>query len=715
MKNISIEIIDDASPYLPDVKRLWRKNSDTLGFFPEGAFDEHAANKLVIVAVSVEKHFLGYLLYRTVRHGNGWPVAVIVHLCVASTHRGNNVAKTLVQSLCKLTKDNFLRIELKCRRDFDANRLWPKIGFTCVGEEIGRAGAPLGRWHLTFRELPLIALLDQKTLAKRFLAVIDNNILFRLQDPVPTKAPPHERLLHEEAKALLEDWLIGDVTLSITDEALNEIERHNDPNVRQRRRRFSEGFYRIKVSQEAQGKVYHSLENHFSGMLTLNSRSDIIQVSQAIAGDAYCFITQDTGVLRKAGVVEKEFGMKVLSPGEFVGHADEVIREIQYRPTALAGSRRLTKSIISSRLSADLYPRFRDSFSGERKTKFESQLRVFMAQPARYNLELCRQSSGEPLVLVVYDRCLPEELTIPLLRVAPSPFADTVLRYVLRQIVMTSFNEKRMITRIGDNSGNDQFGAALEEVGFSNIGGEWIKCNLPFIGNSQDLCSALNELDGAAAIKDIRDAIIPHIKSRDPVPLVDIERRLWPAKIMDTNIPNYIISIKAAWAQHLFDEDLAIQTLYGAKEETALRHENVYYRRYRYPAQVRSPGRILWYVMKDTDYRNSMQLKACSFLDEVVTGKAKDLFKRFQRLGIYEWRDILRDAGNPDNPLMALRFSNTEAFRSPINLQSVIEIVKKGDGKSLCLQSPQIISARSFEALYCAGMEIKCRTSRERG
>jgi hypothetical protein len=137
------------------------------------------------------------------------------------------------------------------------------------------------------------------------------------------------------------------------------------------------------------------------------------------------------------------------------------------------------------------------------------------------------------------------------------------------------------------------------------------------------------------------------------------------------------------------------------------RHENIYYRRYRYEGQVRSPARILWYVTKSQHQKNSMQLKACSALDEIIIGKAKDLFRNFQRLGIYEWTDIMRDtSNNPNHSLMALRFNNSEIFRYPIGLQSFLETVKREDGKSLCLQSPQTISAKSFAILYSKGMGI---------
>jgi predicted nucleic acid-binding protein len=704
---MSIEIIDESSPFLTEVKKLWRKNSDTLGFFPEGAFAEHAAKKSVIIAVSAQKDIMGYLLYRTVKRGAGWPIAVIVHLCVANNHRGRGVAKNLVESLRKMTSYNFLRVELKCRRDFEANKMWPHIGFTYDGDDIGRAGLPLGRWYMAFRDLPLMALFRQKDLAKKFLAVIDSNILFRLQDPVVATAPAHERILCEEAKALLEGWLDEDVTLAITNETLNEIERQNNYDERQRRRLFSKEFHRIESSQDKLEKVYERLEAYFTGTPTDNLKSDIVQVSQAIAGNAFCLITQDLGLIKRADLVEREFGIKIMAPGEFVGHVDEVIREVQYCPKALGGSRRLMKSTIHGRLPPNIYSQFRYSPLGERKNEFEAQLRVFMAQPSRYVLELCSQSSGNHMVFIVYDRGSRGELAIPVLRIASSPFAQTVLRYVLRQIILTSFHEKCVITTIGDRSCGDRFSEALEEAGFSKIDGHWVKCNLPFAGDSEDLRAVLETQSDGVVLRNICSALSAAMQTGDPIALVDIERRLWPAKILDANIPNYIISIKSGWAQHLFDEDLAAQTLYGAREEIALKHENVYYRRYRYPAQVRGPARILWYVMKDHRYRNSMQLKACSFLDEVVTGKAKDLFKRFQRLGIYEWTDILRDAQKkPDNPLMALCFSNTEVFPHPIDLQSFTGIVKREDDKSLCLQSPQVISAKSFAILYKAGMGI---------
>lgn len=50
----TIQAIDDLSPHLEAVKRLWRPHSDKLGFMPAGAFAEYAQKRHIIVALSGE-------------------------------------------------------------------------------------------------------------------------------------------------------------------------------------------------------------------------------------------------------------------------------------------------------------------------------------------------------------------------------------------------------------------------------------------------------------------------------------------------------------------------------------------------------------------------------------------------------------------------------------------------------------------------------------
>lgn len=97
---MTIEFIDNTNKFLDDVKALGRKNSATLGFMPEGGFEDHARNKCIIIARQ-EIEFVGYLMYRVVSR---YSRISIVHLCVADAYRGKGVSTSLLDALKVNTK-----------------------------------------------------------------------------------------------------------------------------------------------------------------------------------------------------------------------------------------------------------------------------------------------------------------------------------------------------------------------------------------------------------------------------------------------------------------------------------------------------------------------------------------------------------------------------------------------------------------------------------
>jgi hypothetical protein len=168
------------------------------------------------------------------------------------------------------------------------------------------------------------------------------------------------------------------------------------------------------------------------------------------------------------------------------------------------------------------------------------------------------------------------------------------------------------------------------------------------------------------------------------------------------------VPIQPQWAQELFDEDLANQTLFGATKLLALNREAIYYRASR-PQVLTTPGRILWYVSQDQQgrYQGGGAVRACSRLEEVSIGLPKDLYRRFQRLGIYEWPQVLAAArGNINQPIMALRFSHTELFRRPIP-RAELRAAYTESGCGLMLQSPsRVPTPQLFAQLYRQGMAL---------
>ncbi len=98
-----------------------------------------------------------------------------------------------------------------------------------------------------------------------------------------------------------------------------------------------------------------------------------------------------------------------------------------------------------------------------------------------------------------------------------------------------------------------------------------------------------------------------------------------------------------------------------------------------------------------------MTVKACSRIEEVLLGTPKALFKKLSRLGVYQWNDVLRASGGElTQPLLAFRFSMTERFTKPLDLQML-----KSLGVRSPIMSPRRITAEQFENIYTLGKCLK--------
>jgi hypothetical protein len=143
-------------------------------------------------------------------------------------------------------------------------------------------------------------------------------------------------------------------------------------------------------------------------------------------------------------------------------------------------------------------------------------------------------------------------------------------------------------------------------------------------------------------------------------------------------------------------------SLWGAETELALNPDSVYYRASR-PSMRTDLGRILWYVSADDEIHGSKRIRACSQLQDVVTGGPKELFRRFRRFGVYDWKHVLAAAGDLERNLMALQFSDTELFHNPISWDDTRTILQRFGIRST-FQSPTEITEDVFIELYRRGL-----------
>lgn len=689
---MQIIVINEHSPHLEVIKKLWRLNSATLGFFPEGAFLEYARRKNIIAAVDENNTCCGYLIYRTSRYR-----ATIVHLCIANEYRGKGITRDLVKFLCQTTKDLY-GIGLKCRRDFPAHSVWPKLGFIAQDDFPGRGKA---KNELTYYWLdhghpnlftPEIVYENQK-----LYIVIDANILIDFYTDTDC-----------ESAGLLSDAFKDYISIYLTDEIRNELHRQEGKEQRQAILEFSDQYPLIPYDKEKYKNSYSLLRPMFPLNLSDNDKSDLIHLAKTIAGDFKFFVTRDNDLLLKHQQIYEHFGLSILCPSDIITYLDELLREAEYQPSRLSGTTVSFQRLQSnSHLSLPGY--FQCPGLNERKGVFLNTLKSFSSQPDLYTCNVVSDQGQIPIALIVYDRSNENYLNIPIIRISTSVLAPTVIRNILFQAVHISAQEKRLFIKITEPYLHPSIKAALSELGFTELTNEFVKINLAMADYSDKITEYIKEISNSFEIN-YRDLLLHFAKLlsdknliNDTYSISKIERRLWPLKILDANIPSFILSIKAIWAEYLFDTGLAEQNLFGVDPGLALNNESVYYRSARNSRGLSAPARILWYISSDKNYSGAKAIRVCSYLNSVLVDKPKFLYKQYKYLGVYEWKHInnlVKDNTNTD--IMAIKFDLSETLSYPINYAEVKGSLDMYDIRSP-LQAPIPIPSNLFGQLYNMG------------
>lgn len=687
-----IRPITDLPAFGRTVKAIGRANTASLGFLPSGAFDQYLSQGTVLVAVDDNDECVGYLLWR-ISQGQ----ARIVHLCVRESARGKGVARALVQALHQRTQ-GLQGISLWCRRDFSAHQMWPKLGFTPRIDKPGRSrsGSELTFWWLDHNHPTIFTYAERERLASKVSVVLDANIFFDLN--VPSQ--------RYESMALEADWLEDILEICVTDEIYTEIDRNQDAAERRRLQGAVSKYTLMHYEQSRFLTVFRELAPFFASRTSESSLSDRNQVAKAIAADARFFTTRDYDLLKLSDAIYKAYGITIIRPSDIVVYHDELRRELEYQPARMAGTLLDIRRVQAheQKLIADV---FAGHTPGENQATFSATLRRYLVTPEHADCLVALDTSGDMLAVMVLE-WQEGELKIPLLRVRKHPLASTLARHLVLRATYQSSRRQNNITRMTDLFSGEIVASALSECGFTRTLDDWLKVNLAVAASAYDVAHVLDQVASKLGKSGKTYHQLAMLLRRDEVKgdsgfMADVEQTLWPVKITDAAMPTYIVPIRPIWAQHLFDEQLANETLFGADPRLALNGEAVYYRSRR-PSMLDYPGRILWYVSSDSRYQWAKKIRACSILDEVVIGSAKALFHQYRRLGVYEWEHVLTIAkGNPESQIMALKFSHTELFTGAVTWDDLQELLHKTHGHGSQIQSPVKVTNDLFYRLYKLG------------
>lgn len=688
--------IDGSSPLLEAVISLGDQNCATLGFLPEQAFHDYAQKKHIIVALSEDQTLLGYLLFRISKD-----VTSIVHLCISNEHRGNGIAKSLMDYLFETTTHTY-GIRLQCRRDYRLNSFWRSLGFTPLSEKPGRAKKTqtiLTIWLRPHKHDTLFDYVENALQPKPFTAILDTNIVIDLFEGS-----------HNESLQLQADYLQDIVTYKVADTIFHEINSQENTELRKTTMKFAKQFDIVNNSNLFEyGRIFDDIQNQLSKPISDNTLQDISHITHSILSGALAFITRDEIWIGSeiSDYINNHYGLQILSPGEFILSIDEFSRQENYFPQQLVGLDLQYSKMTVADLK-DITSDFQNSITSETLRQLHQQIRLLMSDPLRNNILTIKKNS-HIIALFVYTQSH-SDMEISLLRLSSNFLLPSLRSTLLRRIAMK-------LLEIAANS-QIEFISMKNSLGIPEDVQDAFLCAGYQKSNSQIYKILLTQITNKISfIKDYAHICIRHKIDNSieelpadlhlsPQHIVSIEKTCWPLKLNDVSIPTYIVPIKPHYAMELFDEKLSnsnISFFPNERIEPALSIENIYFKSAHQVPQ-NFPARILWYVSHDKNLMYDMCIRACSYLDSIETDSAKKIFNRYKRLGVLDWGNILSLAkGDPHNYISCYKFSFTELFSHPIPYITLKEWHQNSNRKTISLQSYTEIDNTSFISLYNYG------------
>lgn len=661
-------VTESETSLIDAVIRLADQNRATLGLMPRGAFREFAAQGGMLAACDEAGALAGYALFSVARGR-----VRLIHLCVADDFRRRGVAARLVEAISKLHGD-LAGILLKCRRDFAATRLWEALGFEARNEVPGRSKdrAPLVVWWLSHNIPDLFSTLEESA---RTPVAIDHNVFVDL-------AIDRERPGADESQALEADWISEQITLTVTRESRNEILDIPHPGERKRQRGMIERFAELSYGAPELVRAREAWRSAVD-FVPQEDLADCNHIISAAAGGAHIFVTRDERLLaRYSGAAAETFDMRIMRPSDLVAHLDEIANAERYRPVELRGTG-FTVEPFGAGAEATL-DRFLDRQGGERKSDYRRRLRQLIAD-AGSTREWVRDPHGT-VIAVWTSRAEAGALTVDLLRVDSSSQAATVGRLISLELRLRALALELDTILIRDSHVPSNLRSDLQVDGYMRM--------------SEGLVAAVinahsqAEVESKIACHAARDTLLPALRAaRTLRQVLALERALWPAKLLDTDLPNYLVPIRPVWASELLG---VTTTLTERPPLLGISREHVYYRTPR--ANPRAPARLAWYA-SGTSKRGIGAVVAVSHLIDVDTDDPRELFRRYRRLGAYQLSNVTAAARN--GVASALRFVDTEVLAKPVPIERLRTLDAKRQIGTV--QSPTAMDSALFAAVYREG------------
>ena len=659
---------------LPVVLGLLKRAKATVGFLTDEAVVERLRKGTLIAAV-IDGEVVGYLLFDLPAN-----TVTIRQLVVAPHARGTGVARALVDELVNRYQASYRGIRLTCRRDFEANEVWHRLGFSPRGERSGRGSSErvLTRWWRSFGQPDLFSLAREND--DRPVAAADTNVLIRGADGDA-----------DVVEHLLADWVRAEVVFGFVDHSLVEINGNDDDEIRRAHSQYAMGFdelqFSFDIAEALRSEVFEAL-----GPVAGQHADDIVLATRAAAAGARWFVTEDFPFRVACGPSVKDVAdIEVVSIAEMVIAADQLVRGELYQGRYLQGTDIEVREIASGDID-EVARTFLNQRAGETLRVWRKKLHALATEVARTRLYLFCDRSG-PIALGAVTSG--EVLEVPVCRVRRGPAEPTLARQLLGWLREKCLEAGGTAIQITDRSPGQWIEDRCAAEGFLParrptavpVRGVTTIAELGAMLASPPLATTLGAEYGGT------------LSRLPPTPTAahSVESVFHPVVVTGAGLPVVRVPISLGYAIELFDYALSEGRLWGRERSVALRREHVYFRTPSVPSLFTSPARLLWQVTGEKRHGGGT-VRAWSLLDETVVGNVDHLISRFSHLGVLNSEEIQSMARA--HQVMALRFSHTTVFPRAVTLSEYREIMAELEpGAGITHAGPQPVSERVFVRL----------------
>lgn len=651
------------SPEFDAVVDLWRRNSRWLGFMPTQGFQDRTQRETLFAAL-VDGQVAGYVLFDLPRD-----VVKIIHLCIDASHRGLGIARSLINAVGQQYQDR-RGIRLDCRQDYDANALWPKLGFVALAERRGRsrAGTLLTTWFRSHGHHNLFTAPTDDSKNPSIIVAIDFNIVLDLIDEPTDRGLP--------SRHMLDDWITQLAEICITDEAYQEASRLPTPDRRHHVRSQLEQFSKLSVSRD---QSWQDLVSKVSAVVPRAQDSDHHHLADAIAGKSHYFVTRDRELTNNDKRLKEYFGIDVVSPQQLIIDLDMARSEDRYMPE------QLNATSVSIHRAIDDEPAFIRSFQSHARSEPQPNLigilRAAQSTPDQRQIIIIRTETGADIATAI-SYVANNALIVSALRLSGGDrLTNTIGRQLCFLIKAYALDKDLRFVQVTDQYIPHTLEESLHDEGYVHNNKVWIYTIITGVALASDIYINQDITESDIALH---------------------EHQNWPAKLLGGGLKTFVIPIRPTFSEQLFDTSSAELTLFGRTTELGISREHVYYRSWRAAQGLAAPARILWYVSGTAPYQGEGHIRAVSQLREVQVGHPATLYRRFARLGVYTADDVNRTASD-DGRVMALRFIDTEVFDTPVSLTEARDLAQSLGENFRAPQSPSPVTERFFATVYESG------------